>query len=109
MSSSSFMKKIFSNSDITRIRIGIPEGHKHIRTIIETGNGEKLIFQEATIANIVRAYTIIKTHPQKRALELEQKQPSDKKEGYAEYQLIETDNDEGIIKKELADAYNECY
>lgn len=30
------MKRLFSNSDIRRIRIGIPEGHIHIRTIIET-------------------------------------------------------------------------
>ena len=103
------MKKTFPNSDITKIKIGIPEGHKHIRTIIETKNGEKLIFQEATIANIVRAYTIIKTHPQKRALELAQKQLSDKKEGYADNQLIETDKDEVIIKKEITDTYDECY
>lgn len=96
------MKKIFPNSDIAKIKIGIPDGHEHIRTLIETIHGEKFIFQEATIANIVRAYTTIKTHPQKKALELEQIKISDKKEGYADYQLIEKDKDEGIIKKELA-------
>jgi len=97
------MKRVFSNSDIVNIKIGIPDGHKHIRTIIETSNGDKLVFQEATIANLVRAYTIIKTHPQIRTLELEQKKLSDKKAGYADYQLIETDGDEGTIRKELAE------
>ena len=103
------MKRLFSNSDIRRIRIGIPEGHIHIRTIIETFGGEKLIFQEATIANIVRAYTTIKTHPQKNALELEHIELFEKKEGFADHQLIETDKDEAIIKRNIAETFDECH
>jgi len=83
--------------------MGVPAGHKHLRTLIETTEGEKWIFHEATIANIVRAYTIIKTHPQRKAMELELKKLSDQKEGYAEYQLIETDKDEESLIRELSE------
>ena len=82
--------------------MGIPDGHQHIRMLIETDKGDQFLFQEATLANIARAYTVIKTHPQKRALKLEQKQLSDQKAGYAAHQLIETETDENEITKELA-------
>ena len=96
------LKKSFANADIKRITIGVPDKHRHIRTVVETIHGDVLIFQEATIANIVRGYTVIKTHPRKRALELEQKRFSDQKEGYADYQLVEIDKDEDRIARELA-------
>lgn len=97
------MKRSFSNAQVTRIIVGIPDGHKHLRTVIETSSGEQFLFQEATIANLVRAYTIVKTHPQKKALELELKRLEDKKTHYAEYQLVETDRSEESITRELAE------
>jgi len=82
--------------------MGIPDGHQHIRTLVETTDGDQFLFQEATIANMVRAYMVIKTHPQRKALELEQKRLSDPKEGYASCQLMEKDMDEAEITKALA-------
>ena len=96
------MKRILSNADIARIAVGVPDGHRHIRTIIETTEGEAFVLQEATIAGIVRAYTLITTHPQRRAVELRQTPLMERKHGYAEHQLMETDKDERLIREELA-------
>ena len=97
------MKRSFSNAEITRVIVGIPDGHKHLRTVIETSSGEQFLFQEATIANLVRAYITIKTHPQRKAVELQTKKLDDQKPQYAEFQLVETDRDEESISKELAE------
>jgi hypothetical protein len=58
------------NEDIREILVEIPEGHKHIRTTIFLQDGTELVFREAAIANITRAYVTIKTHPQKRLVKL---------------------------------------
>jgi hypothetical protein len=78
-----------SNEDIKRVLAEIPEGHKHLRTKILLHDNTELIFQEATIANIVRAYITVKTHPQKKSLELKGKKLKDHKPEYAGWQLIE--------------------
>ncbi len=80
--------KVFQNHDIIRVVLGVPQGHQHIRTIIETEH-ERFIFQEATIANIVRAYITQMTHPLQLGVELILKE-IDGKEGYARYQLLES-------------------
>lgn len=77
------------NEDIKEILVEIPEGHKHIRTKITLQDGTELVFQEATIANLTRAYITVKTHPQKESLKLKGKQVTGKKAGYADWQLIE--------------------
>lgn len=95
------MKKtrIFRNADIKAIYIGPPKGHKHLRLIIDTGD-EVLVFQEATLAAVSRGYIVIKTHPSKEAIKLELKKLVERKEGYAEYQLIESDkSDEEVIRE----------
>jgi hypothetical protein len=97
------MKRSFSNAEIARVMVGIPDGHKHLRTVIETSTGEQFLFQEATMANLVRAYVTIKTHPQRKAVELRTKRLDDNKPRYAEFQLVETDRDEELISKELAE------
>ncbi len=78
-----------SNEDIKEVLAEIPEGHKHIRTKIVLRDDTELIFQEAAIANIVRAYVTIKTHPQKKSVRLRGRKVEDRKEGYAEWQLLE--------------------
>ncbi len=78
-----------SNEDIREVLVEIPEGHKHIRTRIVLRDDTELIFQEAAIANIVRAYVTIKTHPQKKSVRLRGRKVEDRKEGYAEWQLLE--------------------
>jgi hypothetical protein len=77
------------NEDIKEIIVEIPEGHKHIRTKITLQDATELVFQEAAVANITRAYITVKTHPQKTSVKLKGKQLSEKKAGYADWQLIE--------------------
>lgn len=91
------------NQDIKRVLIGTPKDHEHLRICIELKNGTILVFQEATIANISRAYITVKTHPQIRAQELETKTINEGqlKEGYARHQLIETSKTLGEIEEEL--------
>lgn len=78
-----------SNEDIREILVEIPEGHKHIRTKITLQDNTELVFQEAAIANITRAYITVKTHPQKKSVKLKGRQLTDKKAGYADWQLLE--------------------
>ena len=77
------------NEEIKEILVEIPEGHKHIRTKITLQDATELVFQEAAVANIARAYITIKTHPQKTSVKLKGKQLTEKKEGYADWQLLE--------------------
>jgi hypothetical protein len=77
------------NEDIKEIVVEIPEGHKHIRTKITLQDATELVFQEAAVANITRAYITVKTHPQKTSVKLKGQQLSEKKEGYAAWQLLE--------------------
>ena len=77
------------NEDIREILVDIPEGHKHIRTKITLQDNTELVFQEAAIANITRAYITVKTHPQKESVKLMGRQLTDKKDGYADWQLLE--------------------
>ena len=77
------------NEDIKEIIVEIPEGHKHIRTKITLQDATELVFQEAAVANITRAYITVKTHPQKTSVKLKGKQLSEKKAGYADWQLRE--------------------
>ena len=53
------------NEDIKEILVEIPEGHQHIRTKVTLKDDTELVFQEATIANLTRAFITVKTHPQK--------------------------------------------
>ncbi|HDI74711.1 MAG: hypothetical protein DRJ52_02725 [Thermoprotei archaeon] len=96
------MKLVLRNSDIKRILMGCPRGHKHIRLVIETED-LTIVFQEATVANIVRAYVTLKTHPTRRAVELQLTRLEKLKEGYAEYQLLEVEKEDREIEKEIYD------
>jgi hypothetical protein len=80
---------IIANEDIKEIRAEIPEGHSHLRTTIRFHDGREMTFQEATIANIVRAYISVKTHPVNRAVKMTGMHLDSRKDGYAEWQLVE--------------------
>lgn len=80
---------ILSNEDIKELIIEVPEGHKHLRTRLILQDGTELIFQEATIANLVRAYITVKTHPVINRIVLKGQKVEKKKDGYAEWQLLE--------------------
>ncbi len=77
------------NEDIEEVLVEIPEGHRHVRTRISLKDGTDLVFQEAAIANIVRAFITVKTHPQKSSVRLTGRKCEDRKDGYAEWQLLE--------------------
>jgi len=95
--------QIIRNQDVDRVLIGVPEGHHHLRVCIRLTNKSSIVFQEATIANILRAYTTIKTHPTIRAQELKMEAftPQPLKEGFATYQLLETSRKSEDVEEEL--------
>ncbi len=78
-----------SNEEVAEIKVEIPEGHYHLRTTIKFVDGTSLTFQEATVANLVRAFIDVKTHPTKTRATLKGRPVSAGKKGYAKWQLIE--------------------
>jgi len=77
------------NEMVKEILMEIPEGHKHIRTRIVLQDNSEIIFQEATVATMTRAYITLKTHPQKTSVRLTGCNLPDKKQGFADWQLME--------------------
>jgi hypothetical protein len=84
-------RRILANADITEIVLAPPEGHQHLRATIRLHTGEELILQEATVANLVRAYVGIKTHPQRDHYRLfgQTLAEDERKKGFADWQLLE--------------------
>ncbi|RLI42128.1 hypothetical protein DRO69_10730 [Candidatus Bathyarchaeota archaeon] len=97
--------RLIRNEDIEQVLIGVPKDHKHLRVYVKLKTGGGFIFQEATIANLLRAYITIKTHPTVRAKELKMKilTVEQQKEGFAAHQLLETLRKEEEIEKELSE------
>ena len=84
---------IISNGDVKELTTEIPAGHKHVRTRLLLMDGTELILQEATVANLVRAYISVKTHPQATKVRLKGEKLDWRKDGYAEWQLMEVGDD----------------
>jgi len=84
---------ILSNEEIKQVVVEIPKGHIHLRTTIVLYDGRELTFQEATIASLVRAFLMVKTHPELTKIRLEGQRLPTRKEGFAEWQLVETDTE----------------
>jgi len=80
---------IIANTEVRELIIEIPDGHMHLRATISLHDGRSFTFHEATIANLVRAYITIKTHPQLNKIRLTGRKLVERKEGYAEWQLVE--------------------
>ncbi len=80
---------VLRTEDITGIVAEIPAGHHHLRTTLRLADGTSITFQEATVAAIVRAYVAVKTDPLRSRLELLGRRVAGRKEGYAEWQLLE--------------------
>jgi hypothetical protein len=80
---------IVHNEDVKEIVTEIPEGHRHLRTTITFEDGKSMTFQEATIANLVRAYINVKTDPVRTRIRLTGYKIENRKEGFAEWQLVE--------------------
>lgn len=95
--------RIIRNEDVERVLIGVPKGHKHLRVCMKLKDNSAMIFQEATIANILRAYVTIGTHPKIKAQELKMHVLGEtpQKQGYALHQLLETSRNQEEIEEEL--------
>ncbi len=93
------------SAGVERVLVGVPKGHEHVRVAVELSSGRVLVFGEAAIANIVRGFLLVKTHPTIRAVELSKRILSEEdglKEGYSRFQLLETGRPEAEIEEELA-------
>ncbi len=82
---------VIRNEDIKELALEVPEGHKHLRAVLVLEDGEEIVLQEAAIANLVRAYITVKTHPTTFRVVLKGKRVDGRKEGYAEWQLMESE------------------
>jgi hypothetical protein len=95
--------RIIRNEDIETVLIGAPKGHKHLRVCMKLKDNSAIIFQEATMANILRVYVTIKTHPTVKAQELKMRvlDKTSQKQGYALHQLLKTSRNQEEIEEEL--------
>jgi len=84
------MNMYIKNEDVKELIAEIPKGHKHLRTTILLKDGMEITFNEATIANLVRAYITVKTHPLISRINLKSAKLKERKPGYSEWQLLET-------------------
>lgn len=87
-------RRTLANADIAEIVLAPPRGHQHLRATIKLHTGEEIILQEATVANLVRAYVGIKTHPKRRSYRLVGRELSEgeKKKAFASWQLLEKED-----------------
>lgn len=97
--------KVYRNEDVKRIVAFIPPGHRHLRLLIELED-QVIVLQEASVAAIVRAYIDVVTHPSRKAVEMISKRMSgnERKPGYAEFQLVETDRSEDEVLREVSES-----
>ena len=79
------------NEDIKELIAEIPDGHVHMRITVVLHDGTEFTLNEATAANLVRAYVSVKTHPYNTKVRLIGKKVLQKKKGYADWQLLEED------------------
>ena len=78
-----------TNEEVREVVVEIPEGHRHVRTKIVLADGTEIVFREATMANVTRAFITVKTDPVKLSVKLAGRKLAERKAGYAEWQLIE--------------------
>jgi len=88
-------QRILANADIAEIILAPPPGHLHLRATLKLRTGEEIVLQEATVANLVRAYVGIKTHPQRTGCRLVGRElaEGERKEGFAVWQLLEGESE----------------
>lgn len=91
---------LLRNEDVERVLIGVPTGHEHLRVVIEAKR-ERIVLHEATIANIVRGFVAVKTHPKLGAIELRKVKVERGKKGFAAFQLLETGREEKEVVEDI--------
>ena len=87
---------IVRNEDVKELVLEVPEDHRHLRLSLVLQDGSEMVFQEATVANLVRAYVALKTHPRRKSVRLKGKRLDQRKEGFAEWQLLEAEEEDEI-------------
>ena len=86
---------VIRNADVLSLELSVPEGHRHLRATLRLADGTSLVLQEATVANLVRAYIGVVTHPTRRGVRLSGRALSPEglegrlKEDFAPWQLLE--------------------
>jgi hypothetical protein len=81
--------RVIRNRDVAEVVVEAPAGHEHLRASLRLVDGTEWVLQEATLANLVRAYVSLKTHPTLGRVRLVGRAVGDRKPGYAEWQLLE--------------------
>ncbi|WP_460024850.1 hypothetical protein [Infirmifilum sp. SLHALR2] len=92
--------RVYRNEDVKRVVAFVPRGHKHVRVLIELAD-VAIVLQEATVAGIVRAYIDVALHPSRTAVELVSRRLEERKSGFAEHQLVESDRNEDEVLREV--------
>lgn len=82
---------VIRNEDVRELTLAVPEGHRHLRATLALADGAEIVLHEATVANLVRAYVAVKTHPLLKGVVLKGMRLTRSKEGFAEWQLLETE------------------
>lgn len=97
------MIKVFKNEDVVKVIAFIPPGHTHTRLMLMLRNGEVIVLQHATVDAIIRAFTSVSLHPTRRAFELVGMRipKNQRKIGFAEWQLLESQRSESEILAEV--------
>ena len=97
---------IFPNESVQRVLLGTPTGHKHLRVFVETDR-HVFVFHEATLANLVRVYVTVKTHPRVDTVELALEKSGQFRPGFAPAQLVEQNVPQKELRKKLDDLFAE--
>ena len=97
------MLRVLRNEDVVKVIAFIPPGHVHTRLLIILRDGNAILMQHATVDGIIRAFTSVALHPVRRVSELVGKYipKSLRKQGFAEWQLIESGRSEDEVLDEV--------
>lgn len=97
---------LYPNESVERVLAFIPPGHMHVRFVLELAD-RVLVLQEASVAGIVRAFAATALHPSRRAVELVSKRipGRERKHGFAEWQLVESEKSEEEVVEEALGFY----
>lgn len=95
-----------STQNVNQLLFGIPDNHKHCRLVLKTEPIATLVFSEALVAAIVRAYVTVKTHPTHGGIEMTSQPISNGKADFATWQLLETDKPDNEIQREISSYLN---
>jgi len=81
---------VFGTEDILALEVAVPDGHRHLRARLTLADGRTLVFQEATLAALARAWVTVKSDPLRGSVRLvgRQVEAPELKQGYARWQLL---------------------